>query len=446
MVKSTMVSNIIINSSAPSSTQDEKYPNYAGTVTMSAYNNLVKSLYFASIAQMYDQVRLDWVKVKITPTTSVMLQNQKQAIFVSAWDRNGLTNPKKPPNFAEICSYSSAFQRAINLQATSWSASRKIYASSVAEKSFFVPTSVVKSLSEDRTLSTGFNLTPGQSLAIPWNPQLLLGVLLSASTYGNNIQYPTLQNTQTWNFICEFEWGLTFKGLRYDRSEGGAPLVSAAVMANTAAQTSLGVNDPNPSDDISAMSEEYEQPEYDPVTGRLSLLSLFYKKSTAAGNKQIFFKRSFPFYVFKPVNGNVKFDRTNHSGACFLVLSIYTSQVAINLYYIPLNQSLSIATTVDLYVWPVMDNFATAQSNLGQWVLNYVSGVSDNAQLTLAQSNSSQFGSVRQMFYFTNEVYVPLAEDDESGTTLVPIASSAIQYVGPAGTVPATIEFPYHAA
>ena len=197
VVKSTMVSNIIINSSAPSSTLNETYPNYAGTVTMSAYNNLVKSLYFASIAQMYEQVRLDWVKVKITPTTSVMLQNQKQAIFVSAWDRNGLTNTKKPPNFAEICSYSSAFQRAINLQATSWSASRKIYASSVAEKSFFfVPTSVVKSLSEDKTLSTGFNLTPGQSLAVPWNPQLLLGVLLSASTYGNNIQYPTLQNTR----------------------------------------------------------------------------------------------------------------------------------------------------------------------------------------------------------------------------------------------------------
>ena len=50
------------------------------------------------------------------------------------------------------------------------------------------------------------------------------------------------------------------------------------------------------------------------------------------------------------------------------------------------------------------------------------------------------------MFYFTNEVYVPLSDDDESATTLVPIASSAVQYDGPAGIVPATIEFPYHAA
>ena len=174
----------------------------------------------------------------------------------------------------------------------------------MAEKSFFVPTSVVKSLSENKTLSTGFNITPGQSLAVPWKPQLLLGVLLSASTYGPTIQYPTLQNAQTWNFICEFEWGLTFKGLRYDRAEGGAPLVSAAIMANTAAQTSLGVNDPNPADDISAMSEEYQEPEYDPVNGRLSLLSLFYKKSTAAGNKQIFFQTGFPVLRFYPIKRN----------------------------------------------------------------------------------------------------------------------------------------------
>ena len=120
--------------------------------------------------------------------------------------------------------------------------------------------------------------------------------------------------------------------------------------------------------------------------------------------------------------------------------------MAANLYYVPLNQSLSISTSVDLYVWPVMDNFAVAASNLGQWILNYVSGTSENAQLTLVQANSSQFGSVRQMFYYTNEVYVPLSDDDESATTLVPIASSAVQYDGPAGIVPATIEFPYHAA
>ena len=225
VVKTTTVSNIVIAPSAPGITADASYPNYGGTASLSVFNNLVKSSYFTSIAKMYDAVRLDWVKVKITPTTSVLLQDQKQAVFVSAWDRNGLTNPKEPPNFAEIASYSSAFQRAINLQATSWSATRKIFATSVAEKSFFVPTSSVLSLTGNKMLSTGFNLGVGQSLVIPWNPQLLLGVLLSASTYnGASFAYPALDNTQTWNFICEFEWGLTFKGLRYDRPEGGAPL------------------------------------------------------------------------------------------------------------------------------------------------------------------------------------------------------------------------------
>ena len=139
VVKTTTVSNIVIAPSAPGITADASYPNYAGTASLSVFNNLVKSSYFTSIAKMYDAVRLDWVKVKITPTTSVLLQDQKQAVFVSAWDRNGLTNPKEPPNFAEIASYSSAFQRAINLQATSWSATRKIFATSVAEKSFLSP-------------------------------------------------------------------------------------------------------------------------------------------------------------------------------------------------------------------------------------------------------------------------------------------------------------------
>ena len=75
-------------------------------------------------------------------------------------------------------------------------------------------------------------------------------------------------------------------------------MVSAAVMANTAAQTSLGVNDPNPADDISAMSEEYEEPMYDPVDGRLSILSLFYKKSSVAGSQQRFFDvLPFPFIL-----------------------------------------------------------------------------------------------------------------------------------------------------
>ena len=68
-----------------------------------------------------------------------MIQNQKRESFVFDWDRNRLTNPLKPVNFADICSYSSAFERAINLQATSLSASRKIYASSVVKSSLSQP-------------------------------------------------------------------------------------------------------------------------------------------------------------------------------------------------------------------------------------------------------------------------------------------------------------------
>lgn len=203
-----MASNIVIASTASGPTVNESLPNFAGSVSISCLNNLVKSAYFSSIAKMYDQVRLDWVKAKITPTMSVLLQNQKQAIFVSAWDRNGITNRDDPPNFTEICSYSSAFQRAINMDASTWSATRKIYATSLAEKSFFIPTSFIQTFISASESSTGFNIPPGQSLSFPWNPQLLLGVLLSATTLNSSqqaqLQIPT--NNQTWNFFIEWEW------------------------------------------------------------------------------------------------------------------------------------------------------------------------------------------------------------------------------------------------
>ena len=185
-----------------------------------------------------------------------MIQNQKRESFVFDWDRNRLTNPLKPANFADICSYSSAFQSCQSSGDVIERFSEDLRF--VCGEVFFVPTSVVKSLSENKTLSTGFNLTPGQSLAIPWNHQLLLRVLLSGSTDRPTIQYPTLQNAQSWNLICEFESGLTFKGFRCDRPEGGAPLASAPVFAHTAAQTPSGFNEcylnDNPIEHISEVS------------------------------------------------------------------------------------------------------------------------------------------------------------------------------------------------
>ncbi|AWY06805.1 MAG: capsid protein [Circoviridae sp.] len=240
VVKSSGTDNLIINSQAPTGIADQAVPNYAGTAAIGAYQNLIKSSYFTSIAKMYDQVRVDWMKVKITPTMSVLLQGQKQALFVSAWDRNGVTNPKNVPGFAEISSYSSAFQRPINLDATVWSVTRRINAVTLAEKSLFLPTSALLAATGSTELSdTGLALTIGQTLAAQWNPQLLIGVMLSATSFSAVSNAPTrtlLAQTQTWNYFAQIEFGLTFRGLRYDVPDGPAPMVQTYSVVNPAAQ------------------------------------------------------------------------------------------------------------------------------------------------------------------------------------------------------------------
>lgn len=218
-------------------------PNFAGTACISAYQNLLCSNYFQTLAKMYDQFKLDSFKVKITPTQSVLLQGQKQAVFVSAWDRNGITNSNSIPSFNEIASYGSAFQRTINLDATSWTATRKIYASTIMEKSSYVPTAVPGS-------NNVTNMPHDQLYQMPWNPQLLIGVLCTVGSPTSSVQTNPLgqvqfSGTQSWAFMCEFQWHLTFRGLRYD-APSSAPMVNARMTTNATAALGLGRNDVQP--------------------------------------------------------------------------------------------------------------------------------------------------------------------------------------------------------
>lgn len=223
-------------------------PNFGGTTAISVYRNLIASNYFASLVKMYDQFRLDSCKIKIIPTQSVLLRGQKQAVFVSAWDRNGISNPKGVPSFSEIASYSSAFQKAVNMDATSWSATRKIYASSIQEKGLFLPTSTLND-----SLFSGANVSSGQQTIAPWNPQLLFGVMCASTTpvvndVGGGMDLNTFVNYQTWNYIIQFEWGVTFRGLRYDSPDEAAPLVNANYTNNTTAAVALGQYNIQPND------------------------------------------------------------------------------------------------------------------------------------------------------------------------------------------------------
>lgn len=239
-------------------------PNYAGTMAIGAYQNLLASNYMSQLMRMYDQFRLDSFRVKIVPTQSVLLNQQKQAVFVSAWDRNGIENLKNVPSFSEIASYSSAFQKAINLDATTWSATRKIYAASVMEKGAFLPTTTTTFGSN--TNSTGAFLPPQQYAALPWNPVLLIGLLCSSATFNANTATVDpvgnqFTGTQTWNFVAQFEWTLTFRGLRYDVGTS-APMTNVIANTNMTAATNLGAyqHQPMNPDDVPTVNTTAERP------------------------------------------------------------------------------------------------------------------------------------------------------------------------------------------
>lgn len=250
VIKSTQYGYITINPTGISE-GNTSAPNYGGSAAISVYKCLLASNYFGALVRMYDQFRLDSCKIRIVPTQSVLLQGQKQSIFVSAIDRNGLNDPKSCPSFSEIASYSSAFQKAVNLDASTWACSRKVYASSIQEKSFFIPTANVYNAStgamEEETAANAFN---GQSLQYPWNPQFLIGITCLSTAYSSDApETPVVQqfpNVQTWNYMCQFEWCVTFRGLRYDSPSASAPIINVSAVRNPVAAIGTTTYNTNP--------------------------------------------------------------------------------------------------------------------------------------------------------------------------------------------------------
>lgn len=211
--------------------QEYSSSNVGGSASLSVYRNLMKSNYFNNIRSMYDQVRVNSCKITIIPTQSVLATGVKQAIFVSAWDRNGVDQPTRPPGFSEIASHSSAFQKPLNLETTTWKATRKISISTLAEKSAWIPTGA---LVDQDGHGSGFERSSGQSYSMPWNPQLLIGILVSPSSAN------ALPTSQTWGFVAQFEWSLTFRGLRYDLVHDDGAVQQVQAVINPAAAPSVG--------------------------------------------------------------------------------------------------------------------------------------------------------------------------------------------------------------
>lgn len=240
-----------------------------GILAVNIFNVLKKSDFFNCYAPMYDQFKIDGIKVKLTPVkwppeldNPAKFQNCNAFTIVTAWDRSGLSanqfrQIKKDVMSADqvldyawyvtftdeapLTSYSSAISRSVNRN-SSCNIVRYLYPSTAQEKGQYLSTNSLENVATlidnpDPTTFTSICYVPGsdqnntkenpcfwlESPSIPFKPTLLVGVLAAedptysfvAATNSNRPSvdgYHNLINEVKFNL--EFDIMVTFRGLR----------------------------------------------------------------------------------------------------------------------------------------------------------------------------------------------------------------------------------------
>ena len=188
--------------------------NNSSAVPINHWNQLRLSTYFDNYAPMYDQMKINKIRMKVTGNQSGTAQtaNLSPAV-VLAFDRNGLS-PNQTVNTGTISTYSSA-------QLKQWSTGnafvmyQTIYPSTIMEKGQYVPTD---SLLDPETTEGQVSTNPSYNLAdptLPFKPISMLGVDLGI----------TAASDQTFAFTVEYEYTVTFRGMRKPSLSSSSRLV-----------------------------------------------------------------------------------------------------------------------------------------------------------------------------------------------------------------------------
>lgn len=238
-----------------------------GVYAVNVWDLLRKSEFYKSYSNMFDQVKIDSVKVKVTPVQWTFNQvngnNQiNQALtIVTAWDRTGLSQKQtwtRQDNYAatrpqigteanndglyitigkDIATYSSAITKNLN-PGGSVNFSRYLYPSTMSEKSCYVNTSDLKEWYQgyDYKLSRYWGMSSPlfvqnsnlndsafvetnpcvifEDSKIPFKPTFLLGVLGGISNQNQSDLNREDCDVPPVIFNAEFDIGVTFRGLR----------------------------------------------------------------------------------------------------------------------------------------------------------------------------------------------------------------------------------------
>lgn len=240
-----------------------------GVLAINLWNYLLGSQFYSNYSQMYDQMKLMRVKVKVTGFNAVSAVAQGGAVspsVVTAFDRNGLdygimpngtggsTTTSQSTSYANVCTYSSA-----NIK--SWSTgnafitSRNIVPSTLAEKSQYVAT-IQPLISQDQagTANTQYITNPYSDNSVPFKPIFYIGVDQGVNTPSE------VSGGYTYGFKVEFEFTIAFRGMRKS-----APNY---LTVGSPESTPLTITPTN--QDVSDGQLYYDDGPYNPVTVDLS--------------------------------------------------------------------------------------------------------------------------------------------------------------------------------
>lgn len=169
----------------------------------SAWRALKNSGFYSNFAEMYDQIKLNGVRVKITllSASSSIYSATNNPVFVSAWDRNGISGNVSiaAPSFTVVSSYGSAMTRPLT-QGANFGVTRYIYASTMSEKSQYIATADMSNAAAE----ADDEVTSAEQ--IPFKPILLLAIYSAGTT----------SSQQELKFNVEWQFDVTFRGTRND--------------------------------------------------------------------------------------------------------------------------------------------------------------------------------------------------------------------------------------
>lgn len=231
-----------------------------GVMAFNIYDVLLRSEYYQNYSKMYDQLRIDSIKVDVTPCCWTTSKEEtaypgytipKSLTVITAWDRSGLDQNQFIQSLEDdrkyyciigdtLESYSSAVTKHLG-PGSIYKITRYLYPNTAQEKNQYVNTKELYAqctqlIQEPYSFQLANNAAgfapslpnnPRASVHVPFKPTFLLGVFSPYKPYfGPNTQwyvepydeYIGYNRLRPTIFNLEFEIVVTFRGLRYQKT------------------------------------------------------------------------------------------------------------------------------------------------------------------------------------------------------------------------------------